>query len=822
MSQVSFSSKSPPKPAHAYLALYSDRGITGISIYDSSLETLRMGQMADSESDRVKEVILSADPGVVVLPKSCKEETVRFVRNALPPGETAKIVRIKPTEFGYETTVHKLTNSVVDIFAAHDAQSEKGKEPVFSLGNSVRLQNFVEVEKRQAVCALGGLLAFLETQFAAAGGRVRIGSVLDICGEGWVAVSFRALRELQVFSEELHPSLIKGKGRSKEGFSLFSLMDFTTTTQGRRKLQNMLMCPLADRDRIEQRHKVTEFFMQLGEPEAITEICAGLKQVAELPKITAKFRLAVNSAADWVKLCNSLSQGLRVIERVKTLGKSPARKVWYDNSLFRYMEELQTAPLSELEQLIVFTIDVDETKRTSKPAIRPGVSEELDQLRFQYASLGELLTKVASSIHAAIPFREFPFLAQFYLTYLPLRGYLLAVPKEKAYQECMQKLGVTSDSEMATRTKIPDWEFVQGAGDTVYFRNEITRTLDQEVGDLQGQIIDRERRLLLELEEKVLEQEDSLGTLSYMLGDLDAMLSLYKATKEYGLVRPKIVDDPVVRIEGGRHLLTEQVTSPFIPNDCDLGSEKRLTLVSGPNSSGKSIYIKQIGLTVIMALAGAYVPCKSATVGCFSKILTKFPGKEAVSSGMSFFTRELAELLSLLRQCDGRSLVIMDEFSRGTRRTDGIALFGSLAQTLSDPETYRRVKAELGGSRLHAESLPCTVATTHCSELVQQPGILSPKRVSLLQMQVAAETSGPGKAGENIVCLYKVTPGMCGDSRPMHAALLAKLYRFVVLRARIIEKSEKDPQPLHVCVAEAKRRYLEMLLRKEGKRLQLV
>eukprot|EP01022_Parablepharisma_sp_SALTPOND_P016390 TRINITY_DN238_c0_g1_i2.p1 TRINITY_DN238_c0_g1~~TRINITY_DN238_c0_g1_i2.p1 ORF type:complete len:823 (-),score=89.00 TRINITY_DN238_c0_g1_i2:5026-7494(-) len=817
MSQLSFApAPNPPektqKPsphAHTFISLYNEYEIIGISIYIPSLCLLKIGQIPESVGDyeHIAGTILSYEPDVLIVQKNFKSALLNTIKDLLP--SNTKVVQLKGISFSYEQTVNKLKSNIDSFFCPDKEEENNDKsQPLYSLGSCVRIRNFIELDKKQSISALGGLLSYLET--ISSDNKIKIKAVDEIASSGRVMISYKSLRDLQVFSEDLHPSLIKGKGRSKEGLSLFSLLDFTATVQGRHKLQHLLMSPLTDLTRICERHKVIQFFLDMNDPEILEEIISLLRHVAELEKIVTKFALAIHSPADWIKLYRSVLYGLRVLCILKE--QKNASLANYRNILFTEMERLDVETLSELEEVITFAIDMDESKRQQRIYIKPGISEELDQLRYQYANLGEFLTKVAASIYTVVPHDKFPFLSQFYLTYLPLLGYMLAVPRNESLTEYMQKVSPATDEALAQilMNELSEWEYVFSSEEALYFRNEITKTLDEEVGDLHGSIVDIEQKILREIENKVIEKSDELCTLSYLLGDLDAMFSLFLASKEYSLVRPEIVEEPVIEIVEGRHLLTEQITTPFIPNDCRLELDKRVALVSGPNSSGKSVYIKQVGLIIILALAGGYVPCKSARIGKFSKILTKFPGREAVGSGMSFFTKELTEINTILKQCDGTTLLIIDEFSRGTRQIDGIALFGSLVTALSNSEVFRKVKLEL---KCKPTTLPCTLATTHCYELYQFK-LLSFSKIELLQMQIVVTPKTSEKQeSENVVCLHKVVPGICSDSRPMYAALLAKLYKYVVKRAYLVENyfGEQIMHPLHLCIAETKKRYIEII-----------
>jgi len=809
-----------PKNAHSYLSIFTERDITGIALYIPNVNMLTLSQLTGNFENTIS-CISSFEPDVILFPKTGKSNPI-FDR-IIQLNVSEKIIQLKSNLFDYEQTISKLKNNIDKIFTKSEESIPLIEKSSYSQNNSVRLRNYIDLDKKYAIRAFGGLLNYLDLNNNTS--LIRIKTVRDINNSGQVQISYKSLHDLQVFSEDLHPSLIKGTGKSKEGLSLFSLLDFTLTQQGRRKLQTILMTPLTDITRIIERQKIIEFFIELKDIEIINEITDSLSKISELDKIFEKFSQAIAQACDWTKLYTSLIHGLRLIQIIKF--ECLANSANYNNILFNEMKSLNTDSLIELEEKIASTIDIEETRRFKKIQIKSGVSEELDQVRYQYSNISEFLTKIAVNIQTLIPHEKFSFLKQFYLTYLPLLGYMISIPKGEIYNDFLLRNApnaTNSDIANLLTQELPEWEFVFASEEALYFRNDVTKTLDEEVGDLHGQICEITGKILREIEELIIAKSSELCSFSYLLGDFDAMFSLFLAASEYQLVRPEIIDQPGIDIIKGRHLLTEQITTPFIPNDCSFPKNKRMILVTGPNSSGKSIYIKQVGLIVILALCGCYVPAEKAKIGMFKKILTKFPGKETISSGLSFFTHELSEINNILKQSDENTLILVDEFSRGTQHIDGIALFGSIATAFSNPKIFEKIKNELKCPKSTANgNTPFVLATTHCYELYLYK-LMDFSKIELLQMQVVTSKVEKEKTSEeqedaNIVCLFKIAPGVCCNSRPIYAALLAKLYIFIVKRAWLVERffSEQIMKPLHGCIGQIKKKYISVLKQILGK-----
>ena len=220
--------------------------------------------------------------------------------------------------------------------------------------------------------------------------------------------------------------------------------------------------------------------------------------------------------------------------------------------------------------------------------------------------------------------------------------------------------------------------FVYAQGEFNYYKHDIVTDLDERVGDIQSSIKDRQRVLLLEIEDELLDAEPYLQRLAAMLSSLDAILSLGCVAYDMDFVRPQIVDEPLIIIKGGKHLLQElAVEGDFVPNDTYLDATKNIALITGPNSSGKSVYLKQVGLLVYLAHIGSWLPCQKAVIGLTDRILTRISSCETVSAAQSSFSLDLTQVAKMIKSHTSRSLCLIDEFGKGTTPVDGIALLAT-------------------------------------------------------------------------------------------------------------------------------------------------
>lgn len=221
------------------------------------------------------------------------------------------------------------------------------------------------------------------------------------------------------------------------------------------------------------------------------------------------------------------------------------------------------------------------------------------------------------------------------------------------------------------------FKFIYQQGDIQYFKHPIVEELDESLGDVKSDIVDRQKVLLLTLEEKILDVEEQLQQLASSLSTMDALISLGTLANEQNLTEPEISDDPVIIIKNGRHLLQELTVDNFVPNDTYLSSEKNVGLITGPNTSGKSVYLKQVGIVVYLAHIGSFVPCERAIIGLTDQIMTRISSVESVSAPQSAFALDLQQISKMVANCTRNSLCLVDEFGKGTTPVDGIALLAA-------------------------------------------------------------------------------------------------------------------------------------------------
>jgi DNA mismatch repair protein MutS len=273
--------------------------------------------------------------------------------------------------------------------------------------------------------------------------------------------------------------------------------------------------------------------------------------------------------------------------------------------------------------------------------------------------------------------------------------------------------------------------------------------------------VTRERELLDQLSDAVRGRLTPLQRVARVLGELDVYASLAEVATRSRYVRPQMVDDETLTLRGCRHPVVERTMPPgrFVPNDLTLDASRRVMLLTGPNMAGKSTVLRQVGLAVVMAQVGSFVPAAEATIGLVDRVFTRVGASDNLGRGQSTFMVEMSETSAILHGATARSLVLLDEIGRGTATYDGVAIAWATTEYLHD-----RIGCK-------------TIFATHYHELTQ----LTEELQHAVNFNVAVKESG-----EDVVFLHRLEPGGADRSYGIHVARLAGLPMDVVQRARVI------------------------------------
>ncbi|GKT72298.1 MutS domain V containing protein [Colletotrichum tofieldiae] len=593
-------------------------------------------------------------------------------------------------------------------------------------------------------------------------------------------INTETLSSLQVFQSELHPnSLMSGTGTAasglKESLSLYGIFHpLAGTPQGRTKLRQLFLRPLVNIDIIRERHKTISILLQSGNEMALENISQTLKNVMDIKKTLIRLQKGAESPTNsasvergvWWALTRFSLFVLRLRDAILELREG-------HNVI---IEATPVTIIKNVGELVGATVDFEETKASSRISVRWNVNPKLDKLKQTYHGLDFLLGEVSMSLT-----RELPEWARKYVTgcvFWPQLGFLIVVSLlsdtgEAAYE------GQGMDDDR--------WEQQFVANGNVYYKNKNMLELDTQIGDTYSRILDLEVEILHSLACQVLKHTSTLSRASDACGELDCLVALAKGALNYGWTSPQMTTDNVVSIQGGRHPLQELTVASFIPNDCHLvggsdddldrgmvspankDSEVNMLIVTGPNHSGKSVYIKQVALIVYLAHIGSFVPADSAIIGITDRILTHISTRESVSLAESSFGTDLRQVAYLLKCATRRTLVAIDEFGKGTAVDDGPGLMTALIDhfiTLSS-------------------QTPKVLITTHSHEIFEGGYLENRLGMSLAHMNVRLDLEAEHMK-DQVVFLYQLVPGRSMSSFGSRCAALNGVDTVVVERAETI------------------------------------
>ncbi len=686
-------------------------------------DTLFVGECAAGDEGMLH-MVASRFPGCTLVAAPPLVDALRS--DIKTRGVSCKVVSLARQEFMYQEAVRRLlTIQIADMLPSSELKTESAQE--LHLRSALDLDSVVKVQ------VLGGLLGFLMRNQLVGdmdSSKIVVQSIQSIPGNLALEIDGQSLQALSIFASEYHP-YSSNVSRKKEGLSVFGLLNHTRTNRGKLILKSWMNFPTRDMAILKYRMNHVEFFSHPQFHGLVQGLQNELRGVKDTRRLLNRIYTVQAKVLDWKCLFETLQSIALIHSTATTLPDVPA--------LSRITEAMSDS-VGWVARTIEQTIDFNESHIAQRVCVQPGVDKSLDFLKQQYANLDTLLDKVASD---DIKSGTLPScIHEMCIVYIPQLGYLVKVPHTQ---------GTTPSLSSGA---LGDFSYRWKADGYVYYKNTRTQQLDNELGDIQGIIADKESAIVRQLAQDVLSHAESIKRVSNAVYELDSLVSLAVAAVKNNLVRPVMTRDRILDIQEGRHVLQEVCSEAFIPNDASLSeSSGRVRLITGPNASGKSVFLKQVGLIAFLAHVGSFVPAKKATVGLVDKIFTRIDASSSVLSTLSTFSRDASQVSRMLNKCTSSSLLLIDEFGKGTNAIDGCALLASIVLNLE------KLK----------DKCPHTIVVTHYHEIFAQNLVKESQIVKFYQMDCVREsvkTGAPAKdAFDNIVFLYKLKPGVCFHSR---------------------------------------------------------
>ena len=504
--------------------------------------------------------------------------------------------------------------------------------------------------------------------------------------------------------------------RGEPAPTLFSLLDECATGMGSRLLRHWLHHPLRDREALKERHAVVACFS-----ESSKEIHGALRGFSDVERISARLALKSVRPRELAGLRESLGL-LPKLGQAIDRGQAP-------DLLAQLIADL-AVPEGCLSLLKRAIREEPAARIVDGGVIADGYNAELDELRGLQSNAGEFLVKMEKEE------REKTGIANLRVAYNSVHGYYIEVSNAQA-------------------AKVPpEYRRRQTLKNAERYITPELKAFEDKALSARDRALALEKSLYDELMASLGEHLPLLQKIARALAQVDVLCCF---SKRNAWVRPQFVEERVVEIEGGRHPVVEAQIENFIPNDCRLSPTRSLLLITGPNMGGKSTYMRQVALIVLMAHVGAFVPARAARIGPIDQIFTRIGAADDLAGGRSTFMVEMTESASILHNATERSLVLMDEVGRGTSTFDGLALAWAIARHLVE------------------KNKALSLFATHYFEMT---------RLALEYKEAANIHLDAVEHKDTVVFLHAVEEGPASQSYGLQVAALAGVPKEVIRRAR--------------------------------------
>ncbi|XP_072584215.1 mutS protein homolog 5 isoform X3 [Vulpes vulpes] len=741
------------EPAEIHLCVLWNSGYLGIAYYDTSDSTIHfMPDAPDNES-------------LKLLQRASQEHS---------KPKRPEIIFLPSVDFGLEISKQRLLSGNYTFIPYSMTTTEK----------ILFLSSIIPFDCLLTVRALGGLLKFL--------GRRRIGVELEdynisvpILGfkkfvlTHLVSIDQDTYSVLQIFKSEPHPSVYKVASGLKEGLSLFGILNRCRCKWGEKLLRLWFTRPTQDLEELNSRLDVIQFFLlpqNLDMAQMLHRLLGHIKNVPVSPGqgrelILKRMKLSHTKTSDWQVLYKTVYSALGLRDACRSLPQSI--------QLFQDIAQEFSDDLHHIASLIGKVVDFEGSLAENHFTVLPNIDPDIDEKKRRLMGLPSFLTEVArkelENLDSRIPSCS--------VIYIPLIGFLLSIPR-------LPSMAEASDFE------IEGLDFMFLSEGKLHYRSTRTKELDALLGDLHCDIRDQETLLMHQLQCQVLARAAVFTRVLDLASRLDVLLALASAARDYGYSRPRYSPRLLgVRIQNGRHPLMELCARTFVPNSAECGGDRgRVKVITGPNSSGKSIYLKQVGLITFMALVGSFVPAEEAEIGAVDAIFTRIHSCESISLGLSTFMIDLNQVAKAVNNATKQSLVLIDEFGKGTNTVDGLALLAAVL----------RHWLALG------PTCPHIFVATNFLSLVQLQLLPQGPLVQYLTMETCED-------GDNLIFFYQVCEGLAKASHASHTAAQAGLPDQLLTRGKEVSdliRSGKPIKPVKELLKEKQMENCQMLVDK--------
>ena len=634
-----------------------------------------------------------------------------FVLQEIAPGLLSQeLQRIQPVEILLPDTMQHSalaeSQTCLKRLAAWQFDADTAHKILTSQFRTYDLQGFGCADMTAAICAAGALLDYVkQTQ------RSSLPHIQSLRVE-------QAGQYLQLDAATRRNLEIDQTLRGESEPTLYSLLDSTRSPMGARLLRHWLHHPLVDQTLISQRHEAVEA-LQSGLADTLR---ADLTTVSDIERIAARIALASARPRD----LSALRETLRSLPALRqTLSDQPALMLQKCQSqldcpeeILQLLQAIQDEPASHLRDGGVMAV---------------GFDAELDELRGLQQNCGQYLLDYEAQEKARTG------LSNLKVEYNSVHGFYIEISRAQAEQ---------APTEYRRKQTLKNAE---------RFITPELKAFEDKVLSANERALAREKMLYEQLLQDLCPYIAVIQRIANVLAELDVLACFAERATALNFVRPQFCSEAIIQIDAGRHPVVEQIAQPFIANDVSLSAFRNMLLITGPNMGGKSTYMRQTALIVLMAYAGCYVPAKAVKLGPIDRIFTRIGASDDLAGGRSTFMVEMTETANILHHASAQSLVLLDEIGRGTSTFDGLSLAWAVARQL-------------------IEKNQCyTLFATHYFELTAL--VEDYKQIANVHLDATEHDEG-------IVFLHRVQEGPASKSYGLQVAALAGVPKRVIAMAK--------------------------------------
>lgn len=582
------------------------------------------------------------------------------------------------------------------------------------------LESVLPIKEDLTVQTIGNLLQYLDKNWRRIYNQCDLNPVIvDLnvfCMQGQLLMDSVTFDGLQIFTSSNHPSGFKkgAAGTVIEGFSIYGLLNKCSSMNGSNELKIMLKQPTRDLLELHLRHSTIDWLRDGRNFEIVEMIKTNIKKIKNVNLIFGRLFSNSGKPNDWKVLKQTTYNAFFLCKLCLELSES-------NSTIITFIKEFadiirNNTNLELIVQTIDEIVDLEETEKNNRFIVNSDIDLSLDEKKKQ-------IIEIQNKIQEDSNISQLPnFIKNINVLHTPAYGFLIVID---SWGEEPDPKSIESET----------LRFIFKSNEQFYYKSRFCDQLDIEYNDLYGEIVAHENRicsrLIIFLQEKCLE----IQTVVKLAGKFDCLIAMAQVSEERNYVKPEITTEKILSIKNGRHALYE-INHQFTANDTEINEENKnfITILTAPNAAGKSVYLKHVALIAYLAHTGCHVPASSAKIGLLDGIFSRIYIAESTYQDSSSFLTDLHQMSRVLMNSTSKSLILIDEFGKGTNSNDGCALLTACLESLAGRK----------------ELAPLTIVITHFSNVYD---LMKDKEgVSLKTIEVNEEENG-------LVSTFKIKDG---------------------------------------------------------------